>query len=55
MEEEKCEFMFKVQLPRKDNKKCMLKECTIEKIIFIGEILKDIIIFNFNIFLNQHL
>ena len=55
MEEEKCEFMFKVQLPRIDNKKCMLKGCTIDGIISIGEILKDIIFFNFNIFLKQHL
>ena len=55
MEEEKHEFMFKVRLPGIDNKKCMLKGCTTEEIISIGEILKDIIIFKFNIFLKQHL
>ena len=55
MEKEKPELMFKVQLPGTDNKKCMLKACTIEEIIFIGKILTDIIIFNFNILLKQHL
>ena len=55
MEEEKNEFMFKVGIPRIDNKKCMLKAHTIEERISIGEILKDIITFNFNIFLKQHL
>ena len=55
MEEEKPELMFKVQLPSTDNKKCMLKACTIEEIISIGKILKAIIIFNFDIFLKQHL
>ena len=55
MEEEKREFMFKVQLPGIDNEKYMLKGHTTEEIISIREILKDIIIFNFNIFLKQHL
>ena len=55
MQEEKPEFMFKVQLPGIDNKKCMLKGRILEEIISIGEILKDIIIFNFNIFQKQHL
>ena len=31
-----------------------LKACTIEEIISTGKILKDINIFNFNIFLKQH-
>ena len=33
-----------------DNKKCMLKGCTIEEIISIGKKLKDINIFNLTFF-----